>query len=121
MPPASVAPASGAIAPMPPQPQLALAVDARSLRGTRTAGGYRLSGQALVKDACTAAKFSPFLGTIFPPQFDLVQYRRPGTMGMMCIQRLTWVAAVPLNVTSAAPPRYVSARSRKGITRVPIR
>jgi hypothetical protein len=120
MPPASVAPASGAITtvPMPTGP---LALDARSLRGARTPAGYRLTGQALVKDACTAARFARFVGNIFPPQFDIVQYRRPGTMGLMCIQRLTWVAAIPLNVTSAAPPRYVTARTQKGITRVPIR
>ena len=116
------------MAPMPtaslvpkPQPPMAFALDARSLRGARTAGGYRLSGQALVKDACTAARFTPFLGTIFPPQFDVVQYRRPGTMGMMCMQRLTWVTAVPLLVTSAAPPRYVTVRTQKGTTRVPLR
>ena len=116
------------MAPMPtasmvaePRAPLALALDARSLRGMRTAGGYRLSGQALVKDACTAAKFSRFLGTIFPPQFDVVQYRRPGTMGMMCIQRLTWVTAVALLVSSEAPPRYVTARTQKGSTRVPLR
>ena len=108
------------MAPMP-MPMGPLALDARYLRGARTPAGFRLTGQALVKDACTAAKFAQFLGNIFPPQFNLVQYRRPGTMGLLCIQRLTWVTTVPLNVTSAAPPRYVTVRTQKGYTRVPIR
>jgi len=97
-----------------------LALDARYLKGTRTATGYRLTGQAEVKDACTAARFSQFLGNIFPPQFNLVQYRRPGTQGLLCAPRLTWVTAQPLNVTSAAPPRYVTVRTQKGVPRVPI-
>ncbi|MEA2719591.1 MAG: hypothetical protein QOJ39_1455, partial [Candidatus Eremiobacteraeota bacterium] len=53
-------------------------------------------------------------------QFNLLQYRRPGTMAMMCAQRLTWVTAQQLDVTSAAPPRYVTVRTKKGVTRVPI-
>ena len=85
-----------------------------NLRGRRTATGYTLSGQALVKDACTAARFDQFLGDIFPPQYNLNQFRRPGTMGMLCIQRLTWVTAMPKSVTSAAPPRYVTVRTQKG-------
>ncbi|HEY0395212.1 MAG TPA: hypothetical protein VGD01_12020 [Candidatus Elarobacter sp.] len=97
-----------------------LALDARYLRGTRTASGYRLTGQAEVNDACMAARFSQFLGNIFPPQFNVVQYRRPDRMGMLCIQRLAWVTVPPLNVTSAAPPRYVTIRTQKGYTRVPI-
>jgi hypothetical protein len=97
-----------------------LALDARGLRGTRTATGYRLTGQAEVKDACTDAKFSRVLGNIFPPFYNLVQYRRPGTGGLLCIPRLTWVTAQPLNVTSAAPPRYVNVHTQKGTTRVPI-
>ena len=97
-----------------------LVLDARYLRGTRTASGYRLTGQAEVNDACMAARFSQFFGNIFPPQFNVVQYRRPDRMGMLCIQRLTWVAIAPLNVTSAAPPRYVTVRTQKGFTRVPI-
>ena len=105
---------------MPLAPGGPLALDARYLRGTRTATGYRLTGQAQVKDACTAARFSQFLGNIFPPQFNLVQYRRPGTLGLLCIMHLTWVTAQPLNVTSAAPPRYVTVRTQKGFTRVPI-
>jgi hypothetical protein len=98
----------------------ALALDARYLRGTRTAAGYRLTGQAQVRDACSAGKFSQFIGNIFPPQFNLVQYRRPGTMGLLCAPHLTWVTAQPLDVTSAAPPRYVTVRAQKGVTRVPI-
>jgi hypothetical protein len=97
-----------------------VALDARSLRGTRTSGGYRLTGQALVMDACTAARFTQLLGNIFPPFFNVTQYRRPGTMGLLCIQRLTWVTIAPLNVTSAAPPRYVTVHTQKGSTRVPI-
>jgi hypothetical protein len=108
----------GAMAPMPMQ--AALALDARYLRGHRTATGYTLTGQALVKDACTAARFDQFLGNIFPPLYNLNQFRRPGTMGLLCIQRLTWVTAVPKVVTSAAPPRYVNVRTKKGTTRVPI-
>ena len=97
-----------------------VALDARYLRGTRTANGYRLTGQALVKDACTAARFSQFLGNIFPPLFNVVQYRRPGTMGLLCVRRLTWVTIQPLTVPSAAPPRYVTVHTQKGSTRVPI-
>jgi hypothetical protein len=41
-------------------------------------------------------------------------------MAMMCAQRLTWVTAQQLDVTSAAPPRYVTVRTKKGVTRVPI-
>lgn len=99
----------------------ALALDARSLRGTRTATGYRLTGQAEVRDACTAAKFQRLLGNIFPPFYNVTQYRRPGTMGLLCIQRITWVTIAPLNVTSLAPPRYVNVHTAKGTTRVPIR
>ena len=98
-----------------------LALDARNLRDTRTAAGYRLAGQALVKDACAGARFAQFLGNIFPPQFNLVQYRRPGTVGLLCIQRLTWVTAQPLIVTSVAPPRYVTVHTQKAYTKVPIR
>jgi hypothetical protein len=129
--PASAPPMVMTMAPMPapsgpaamrtmPQPAGALALDARALRGSRTTVGYRVTAQALVKDACQAARFTQFMGNIFPPQFNLVQYRRPGTMGMLCIQRLTWVFAQPLNVTSAAPPRWVTVRTQKGFTRVPI-
>jgi hypothetical protein len=106
--------------PMPIPAGGPVALDTRSLRGTRTAGGYRLTGQALVKDACTAARFTRLLGNIFPPFFNVVQYRRPGTMGMLCIQRLTWVTIQPLSMTSAAPPRYVTVHTQKGSKRVPI-
>ena len=98
-----------------------LALDARSLRARRTPTGYTLTGQALVKDACQAARFDQFLGNIFPPLFNLNQFRRPGTMGMMCIQRLTWVTAQPKAVTSAAPPRYVTVHTQKASVRVPVR
>ena len=97
-----------------------IALAARYLRGARTTNGYRLTGQALVKDACTAARFTQFLGNIFPPLFNVAQYRRPGTAGLLCIQRLTWVTIQPLGVTSAAPPRYVTVHAQKGSTRVPI-
>ncbi|HEV3089212.1 MAG TPA: hypothetical protein VGX96_18550 [Candidatus Elarobacter sp.] len=108
----------GAMAPLPPVGPLAL--DAKNLRAKRFAGGYTLLGQALVKDACTAARFDQFLGNIFPPLFNVVQYRRPGTQGLLCVQRLTWVLITPRTVTSAAPPRYVSVRTAKGVTRVPV-
>jgi hypothetical protein len=104
--------------PMPAEGPVAL--DARYLRGTRTGNGYRLTGQALVNDACRSARFTRFLGNIFPPLFNVVQFRRAGTMGMLCIQRLTWVTIQPLTVTSAAPPRWVTAHTRKGSVRVPI-
>ncbi len=118
--PTPAPPASGAIRTMVPMPRGTVAIDARSLRARRRAGGYTLTGQALVKDACQAARFTQFLGNIFPPQFDVVQYRRPGTPGLLCMQRLTWVTTQPLNVTSAAPPRYVTVRTQKGFTRVPV-
>ena len=96
-----------------------VALDARSLRGTRTRSGYRLTGQALVKDACTAARFTQVLGNVFPPSFNVTQYRPPGTMGRLCIQRLTWVTIAPLDTTTAAPPPFVTVHTQKGSTRVP--
>ncbi len=96
------------------------ALDARFLRGTRTGNGYRLNGQALVSDACRAARFTQFLGNIFPPFFNVVQFRRAGTMGMLCIRRPTWVTIQPLGATSAAPPRYVTVHTQKGSARIPI-
>ena len=102
-------------------PTLSLALDARYLRARRTATGYTLTGQALVRDACTAARFDRLLGNIFPPLFNLDQFRRPGTMGLLCIQRLTWVNATPQTVVSAAPPRWVTVRTQKGSQRVPVR
>jgi hypothetical protein len=98
----------------------ALALDARYLRARRTATGYTLTGQALVSDACQAARFDRFLGTIFPPLYNLDQFRRPGTMGLLCVMRLTWVTTPPKVVTSAAPPRYVTVHTRKGSVRVPV-
>ena len=103
-----------------PMPGGPVALDARHLSGTRIGIGYRLKGQALVKDACTAARFSRVLGNIFPPFFNIVQYRRPGTLGLLCIPRLTWVTVQPLSVTSSAPPRFVTVHTAKGSTRVPI-
>ena len=105
---------------MAPMPQGILALDARRLLARRTALGYTLTGQALVKDGCQAARFDPSLLTIYPPQFNLIQFRRPGTMGMMCVMTLRWISAQPRSVTSSAPPRYVTVRTQKGITRVPI-
>jgi hypothetical protein len=98
-----------------------LAHDARALRGKRTATGYTLTGQALVNDACQAARFDPSLLTIFPPQFNLVQFRRPGTMGLLCAMRLTWVTATPRAVTSQHPPAYITVRTQARTYRVPIR
>ncbi len=105
---------------MMPSPAGTLALDARYLRAHRTRTGYTLTGQALVKDACQAARFDRFLGNIFPPQFDLNQFRRTGTMNLLCIQRLTWVTAAPRAVTSSAPPRFVTVRTAKGSVRVPV-
>ncbi|MBV8371126.1 MAG: hypothetical protein JO036_19600 [Candidatus Eremiobacteraeota bacterium] len=102
-------------------PTVGLALDARALRARRTPTGYTLTGQALVRDACTAARFDRVLGTIFPPQFNLDQFRRPGTLGLLCIQRLTWVTAAPKSVVSAAPPHWVTVRTQKGFLRVPVR
>ncbi|GAC1585658.1 MAG: hypothetical protein NVS3B7_20620 [Candidatus Elarobacter sp.] len=106
-----------AAAPVPAGP---LALGARSLRTRRGEFGYELRGQALVKDACTAAGFARFFGNVFPPQFDVVQFRRPGMKAMLCTQRLTWVTILPLKVASEAPPRYITVRTRKGSVRVPL-
>ena len=97
------------------------ALDLRGLRARRTLHGYVLSGEALVNDPCQAARFDPSLLTIYPPQFNLDQFRSPKKMGMMCIQRLAWVTAQPLMVTSAHPPAYVTVRTQKVLARVPIR
>ncbi len=97
-----------------------LAIDARSLHARRTRSGYTLTGQALVKDACQAARFDPSLLTIYPPQFNLDQFRSPSKMGMMCVQRLIWVTAQPRNVVSMKPPPYVTVRTQKRVIRVPI-
>jgi len=97
-----------------------LALDARSLHARRTRTGYTLTGEALVNDACQAARFDPSLLTIFPPQFNLDQFRRPDRRGMMCIQRLIWVTAQPRVVTSTKPPAYITVRTKKRVIRVPI-
>jgi hypothetical protein len=98
-----------------------LALDARSLRARRTRSGYTLTGQALVNDPCQAARFDPSLLTIYPPQYNLDQFRKPGSMGKLCIQRLAWVTAMPRTVSSMKPPAYVTVRTKKGTTRVSIR
>ncbi|HEX3551487.1 MAG TPA: hypothetical protein VHT53_13970 [Candidatus Elarobacter sp.] len=105
---------------MSPMPGVALALDAGSLRAQRTRGGYRLTGRALVRDACTDARFRRTAGVFFPPRFDAVQYRRPGTQNVLCIAHLMQVAIAPLTVTSGAPPRTVSVRTAKGVVRVPV-
>ncbi|MDP9106033.1 MAG: hypothetical protein M3N49_08865 [Candidatus Eremiobacteraeota bacterium] len=97
-----------------------LALDARALHARRTRTGYTLAGEALVNDACQAARFDPSLLTIFPPQFNLDQFRRPDRRGMLCIQRLIWVVAQPRSVASAYPPAYVTVRTKKRVIRVPI-
>jgi hypothetical protein len=98
-----------------------LARDARGLRAKRTATGYTLTGQAQVNDACQAARFDPSLLTIFPPQFNLVQFRRPGTMGLLCAMHITWVTATPRAVTSQHPPAYITVRTQARTYRIPIR
>jgi hypothetical protein len=112
------APAASTLQPVPAG---SLALDARYVRAHRTPTGYTLTGQALVNDACQAARFDQVLGNIFPPQFDVHQFRRPGTVGLFCVMRLTWVTVQPGVVGSAAPPRYVTVRTRKGSVRVPVR
>jgi hypothetical protein len=97
------------------------ALDARELRARRTANGYVLTGEALVNDPCQAARFDSSPLTIFPPQFNLDQFRSPKKMGMLCVQRLAWVAVQPRTVTSAKPPAYITVRTQKTILRVPIR
>ncbi len=98
----------------------ALALDARYLRARRTSTGYTLSGQALVNDACQAARFDPSLLTIYPPQYNLTQFRDPRKKNMMCVQRLIWVTAVPRRVSSTKPPPYITVRTNKGAKRVNI-
>jgi hypothetical protein len=117
-PPLLVPPDRRALPPGPVGPPIAL--NARYLRGSRVANSYRLTGQALVKDACTAARFTQSLGNIFPPFFNVMQYRRPGTAGLLCILRPTWLTVEPLTVKSAAPPRYVTVHTQKGSARVPV-
>lgn len=96
------------------------ALDGRYLRARRTASGYTLTGQALAKDACQGARFDRVLGNLFPPEFYLNQSRRPGTMGLMCVQRLTWVTVAPLMVASKARPNWVTVRTKKKAYRVPV-
>lgn len=117
MSPTTSAPAPGGAPPMmmtmAPNPMGTLAIDARGLRARRTTTGFTLSGQALVKDACQAARFDFFPGNIFPPQFNLNQFRRPGTMGMLCIQRLQWVTATPRAVRAAKGQKTVTVHTQK--------
>jgi hypothetical protein len=98
-----------------------LALDLRDVRARRTADGYVLTGEALVNDPCQAARFDSSLLKIYPPQFNLDQFRSPKKMGMLCIQVLAWVTAQPRTVTSAKPPAYVTLRSKNGMVRVPVR
>ncbi len=113
------APSGGAMT--MPMPAGITALDARNLRARRTSTGYTLTGQALVNDACQAARFDQYLGNIFPPFFNLDQFRDPKKMSMMCVQRLTWVTAQPRAVTSTYPPKYVSVHTKKGTQRIPVR
>ena len=119
--PATAAPGAGMHGPGTPGMNGPLALNARNLRARRTATGYVLTGQAQVIDACQAARFDPSMLTIYPPQYDLHQFRAPGKMGMLCIQRLMWIAATPRTVPSTKPPAYITVRTQKGATRVPIR
>ncbi len=141
--PASTAPVPGSpsLAPVPVSPSLApvhtmaprpvpsglanpptsFALAARGLKAARTRTGYVVSGQAEVRDGCQAARFASSTLTIYPPQLNLVQYRRPTSMGMMCTQMVRWIAARSLPVTSTKPPPFVTVRTAAGVTRVPIR
>jgi len=98
-----------------------LALAARSLRARRTSGGYTLTGQAQVTDACQLARFDPSLLTIYPPQYNLVQFRDPKKKALLCAPHLMWITAIPRRVSSMKPPGYVTVRTRKGAKRVPIR
>ena len=97
-----------------------LALDARFLRGTRLATGYRLTGQALVKDACTDVWFSEVLPQVVPDVYDVLQYPRAGTTGRRCITRRTWVTIPALQADLVPPPRYLKVRTQKGSTLLPI-
>jgi hypothetical protein len=101
-----------------PTPAGGLALDAGALQITNTSAGYQVTGQAQVNDACMAAHFVRFLGTSVPPHFNVVQYRRAGTMGKLCIQRLTWVTIIPIDVRSRVTPPYVTARTQTRFVRV---
>jgi hypothetical protein len=105
---------------MAPLPAGKLALDARGLRARRTATGFVLSGQAEVNDACQAARFDFFAGNIFPPQFNANQFRRPGTLGLFCAMRLTWVTVQPRAVRAMQGQRTVTVLTKKGATVVRI-
>jgi hypothetical protein len=98
---------------MAPMPMGTLAIDARGLRAQRTAPGFTISGQALVKDACQSARFDFFPGNIFPPQFNLNQFRNPKMMGVLCVPRLRWVAAAPRAVRAAKGQKTVTVHTQK--------
>jgi hypothetical protein len=98
---------------MAPMPMGTLAIDARGLRARRTAAGFTLSGQGLVKDACQSARFDFFPGNIFPPQFNLNQFRNPKMMGVMCIARLRWVPAAPRDVRATKGQKTVTVHTQK--------
>jgi hypothetical protein len=115
---ATAAPAMLTPPPVVPAP---LAIDARYLTAKRTPSGYTLSGQALTKDACQAARFERVVENVFPPAFALKAFRRPGTMGLMCIMRLTWVTVPPLLVASKYPPKWVTVRTQKRAIRVSLK
>jgi hypothetical protein len=66
-----------------------------------------------VKDACQSARFDFFRGTVFPPQFDVTQFRNPRMMGVMCVNRVLWVAVQPRAVRAAAPQKTVTIHTQK--------
>jgi len=98
---------------------LPLAFDGSSLKATKTASGFELSGQAYVSDPCHAARF--VLSSMKPLQYDLVQFRRPDKIGMMCIMRLEWVTAAPLAVATDRIPATVLIRTQKNSSSISIR
>ena len=114
-------PAPGGAMMTMPMPAGTLAIDARGLTARRTATGFTLGGQAEVKDGCQGARFDFFPGRIFPPQYNLDQFRRPGTMGMMCIQKVMWVPAAPRAVVASKTQRTVTVHTQKRAYAVPIR
>ncbi len=89
---------------------LTLALDGRNLKVSKTGSGFALSGQALVP-ACQAARF--VLSSMHPLQYDLVQFRRPSTLGTMCVARTDWATAAPLTIASDTIPASVIVRTQK--------
>lgn len=103
--------AQSAAAPVSNSAGLPLALDGASLKASKTASGFSLSGQADVSDPCHAARF--VLSSMRPLRYDLVQFRRLDKIGVMCIMRTAWVTAAPLAVATVRTPAAVIVRTQK--------